>query len=223
MDNLPINVTDIVVGIVLLSSALLAYARGFVHEVLSVLGWIGAIFATIYGYPYAKPYARELIAIDMVADLAAGVAIFIVTLVVLSLFTRGIARMVKDSALNILDRSLGFLFGIVRGAVIVCIAYLALSWLVPAADHPAWVQSARSMPLVRAGADILRTLVPEDAAAASSEAAGNVQEKTEKVLETQRVFRDMLNMVPEATDSRPAEGYSRGERREMERLIEGNQ
>jgi membrane protein required for colicin V production len=219
MDNLPINITDIVVGVVLLISALLAYARGFVHEVLSVLGWVGAIFATIYGYPYVKPYARDLIPIDLIADLAAGVAIFILTLVVLSLLTRGIAKMVKDSALNILDRSLGFLFGIVRGAVIVCIAYLALSWLVPPVDHPAWVQSARSMPLIRVGSDILKTFIPEDAAAAGNKAAGNVKKKADKMLE----LGDMLNMVPKGAEKKRSEGYNRGERREMERLIEGNQ
>lgn len=219
MDNLPVNITDIVVVVALLISALLAYARGFVHEVLSVLGWVGAIFATIYGYPYAKPYARELIAIELVADLAAGAAIFIVTLVVLSLFTSGIAKMVKDSALNVLDRSLGFLFGIIRGAVIVCIAYLGLSWFVPPTEQPVWIQQARSMELIRPGAGLLRSLIPEDAAASGGEAAGNVRKKAETVIE----FSDMLNLSPEAPDIKPTEGYKRSERREMERLIEGNQ
>ncbi|MDP6122042.1 MAG: CvpA family protein, partial [Rhodospirillales bacterium] len=54
MDNLPVNVADVGVGVVLLVSALLAYSRGFVHEVLAVGGWIGAIFATFYGFPHAK-------------------------------------------------------------------------------------------------------------------------------------------------------------------------
>ena len=112
MDNLPINVTDIVLGAVLLLSALLAYARGFVHEVLAVAGWIGAILAAIYGLPYAKPFARDLIPHELAADVAAGVVIFVATLIVLSLLTRAVAGMVKASALNMLDRSLGFLFGL---------------------------------------------------------------------------------------------------------------
>ncbi|MGA0394649.1 MAG: CvpA family protein, partial [Rhodospirillales bacterium] len=61
MDSLPVNATDLVIFVVLLISALLAFARGFVHELLSIVGWIGAIFATIYGYPYLKPFARDLI------------------------------------------------------------------------------------------------------------------------------------------------------------------
>ncbi|MEZ7845576.1 MAG: CvpA family protein, partial [Rhodospirillales bacterium] len=66
MDNindLPINVFDAGVILILLISAFLAYMRGFVHEVLSFGGWVGAIFVTLYGFPYAKPYARDLIKI----------------------------------------------------------------------------------------------------------------------------------------------------------------
>lgn len=232
MDNLPVNAADIVVGVVLLISALLAYARGFVHEVLSVGGWIGAIFATIYGLPYAKPYARDLIPTDLIADLVAGVAIFIVTLVLLSFVTRGASKMVKASALNFLDRSLGFLFGLVRGAVLVCVAYLGLAWLMPPAEQPQWLQSARSMPMIQRGADVLRALIPDSAVNkaiddgskavdsardAARSAAGKVME-----LETQRAFRDMLNVKPKAESGGDQPGYSTGERREMDRLIEGN-
>lgn len=222
MDSLPVNVTDIAVIVVLLISALLAYARGFVHEVLAVAGWIGAIFATIYGYPYARPYARSVIPIELIADLVAGVVIFVVTLVLLSFVTRGAAGLVKASALNFLDRSLGFLFGLVRGAVIVCVAYLGLVWLMPPHEQPGWLHEARSMPLIERGAAMLRGLVPDHARTAGSKAAGNVQDKAEKILETQKVFRDMLTIEPKAKDAGTAEGYNRNERREMERLIEGS-
>ena len=76
MDSLPVNITDIGVGVVLVVSALLAYMRGFVHEVLAVGGWIGAIFATIYGFSYVKPFARDLIDLQWAADLSAGAAVF---------------------------------------------------------------------------------------------------------------------------------------------------
>lgn len=222
MDKLPVNPADIAVIVVLVISALLAYVRGFVHEVLAVGGWVGAVFATIYGYPYAKPYARSLIPVELVADLVAGVVIFVVTLIALSFVTRGVSKMVKASALNFLDRSLGFLFGLARGGVIVCVAYLGLAWLMPPAEQPTWIRSARSMPLIEQGAAVLQSLIPQDAAAAGSKAAGNARDKAEKVLETQKAFRDMLTIEPKAKDSGTAEGYNRGERREMERLIEGS-
>ena len=72
MDNLPVNITDIAVAVVLLVSAFLAYVRGLVHEVLSVAGWIGGGLIAIYAFPYAKPFARDLISIEPAADLAAA-------------------------------------------------------------------------------------------------------------------------------------------------------
>ena len=47
MDWLPINIVDLIVIVVLLLSALLAFSRGFVHEVLGVGAWVAAIFATL--------------------------------------------------------------------------------------------------------------------------------------------------------------------------------
>ena len=96
MDNpadVPIVIAlDIGIAVLVLISAVLAYVRGLVHEVLSVAGWIGAIFATFYGFPFLHPYARQLITIDIVADFGAGVVIFVLSLVILSLMTRAFRR-----------------------------------------------------------------------------------------------------------------------------------
>ena len=127
-----LTIADAAVVLILVLSAMLAFARGFIREVLAVGGWIGAIFAVIFGLPYLRPYARDLTSHALVADVAAGAAIFIFTLVVLSLLTHAAAGQIRSSALNALDRSLGVLFGLVRGAVIICILYIAVSWLFPA-------------------------------------------------------------------------------------------
>ena len=73
-----INGLDIGIGVLLLISAVLAYVRGLVQEVLSVAGWIGATFATVYGFHTLKPFARQLTDIDIVADFGAGIVIFVV-------------------------------------------------------------------------------------------------------------------------------------------------
>ncbi len=222
MDNLPVNAADIGVGLVLLVSALLAYARGFVHEVLAVGGWIGAIFAAIYAFPHAKPFAREYIPIALAADIAAGAVIFVGALVVLSMLTRVIARRVKASALNALDRALGFLFGVLRGAVLVCLAYLVLDWMVPREEHPQWVLAATTLAYVQTGAALLETLVPEEAARKGARAAKETEEKARKMFETEKVFREMV--APETKGAPPSDpsGYGRGERQDMDRLIESN-
>ena len=220
MENLPVNVVDIAVGVILLISGFLAYARGFVHEVLSVGGWIGAIFATMHGAEYLKPYAHDLIPHETAADAAAYVTIFVVTLVVLSILTRTVAKQVQDSTLNVLDRSLGFIFGAARGAFLVCIAYIALTWAWPAAEQPVWLRDARSMPLIEQGADVLRSFIPEDAAEQGAQAARNAQQRAEQAMEAERLVRGLLKPAPEGPQVQDHSGYAEQDRARLNRLFQ---
>ena len=222
MGEWPVGGVDIGVGAVIGISALIAFGRGFVRELLAVAGWVGAIFATIYGLPYLKPYVREIISIGLIADFVAGVVIFVVSLMLFSLLTGFIAKRVQASALNILDRSLGLLFGVLRGAVLVCLAYVVVEWMMPPKEQPAWLRSARTMPLVEVGAALLKSLVPDDAAAAGAGIADDARKKARKALETQRVLRDILIPEPKGAGTDGPTGYDRRERSDMERLIESN-
>ena len=222
MDELPANIIDIAVAVVLLVSAFLAYSRGFVQEVLSVGGWVGAGFLTLYGIGYVQPYARELIAIELLADLVAGVVVFVVTLAVLSLLTRAISKRVQDSALNALDRSLGFLFGLARSAVVICLVYLGAEWIIPPSEQPTWLRSARTMPLIETGAHWLRSLVPAKTAAEADKAATGVQEQARKIEEARKLMEGLVSPSPKGADAAATEGYGAQIRKEMERLIDSN-
>lgn len=214
LESLPVNAVDLGIAFVLLISGVLAYVRGLVHEVLSVAAWIGAIFATVFFYPAVQPFARDLIPIDLVADLSTGVVMFVLTLVILSLATRAVSSRVKESALNVLDRSLGFLFGLARGALVVCVAYLGYEVLIPEDEQPEWVTSARSLTIVRIGAEKLYALVPEDT---------DLELPSIAPAET---TLDILKLISPATSAREdseTEGYSDDERNTIEKLIESNQ
>lgn len=160
MDGLPIGLVDLGVLVLLLISGLLAFSRGFVHEALAVAGWIGAALAVLFLLPYVSPYLRENIANIWLADGIGAVAIFIVALMLFSLIAHRIAGAVQDSALGPVDRTLGFVFGLVRGAAIVCVAYLIYAWMVPPQDFPPWLREARALPLAQAGGAVLLDLVP---------------------------------------------------------------
>ncbi len=224
LNSLPINVLDVAVIIILLASALFAYARGFVHEVLSVAGWVGAIFATFYGFPYLKPYVREWIAIELAADLTAGVIIFIVSLIILSYISRSISKMVQGSALNALDRALGFLFGLARGAIIVCLVYIAVEVIIPEDDHPDWMTTAKSMDLIRPGSLKLRTLLPDHASTDPiADAARKAKQKTQDSFGVSETIRGIIAPKPKGEQSKTEGSYGRKERQDMERLIDSSQ
>lgn len=156
-----LNPADLVVIGVVLLSALLAFARGFVREVLSIGGWVGAAVGTLFIFPVARPYMRTYISPVMLADIVTGVGIFIVLLIILTAISHQVAKGVRGSALNAIDRSLGFLFGIVRGLVIVSLAYLAIQWMWPPGNEPSWLNGSKTLPVVARSADFLRGLVPD--------------------------------------------------------------
>ncbi len=212
LEGLPINVIDIGVILIILISAVLAYARGFIHEILSVAGWLGAFFATIFFYPYVEPYALEMIPVELAAKLTAGAVIFIVTLVVLSLTTHAISSRIKDSSLNVLDRSLGFLFGVARGALVVCVLYLGLAFLIPEEEQPEWITTARTIPLITHGADMIVRLLPEDTGFDMELPGFNQTGSTIDLLK-------LVSPKPESGIELEPGGYNKDERQEMERLI----
>ena len=220
---------DILVIIALLISGAFGYSRGFVHEVLSIAGWIGAGFATIYGTPVLKPFMMQFIGDPFIAALITGILIFIGALIILSLVTRQISRGVKESALGALDRALGFLFGLLRGALVVSLVWIGYAWTTPPMDgeYPAWVYKARTMPLIRQGADMLKTLVPSDPSnqpANPNDPNASKQNRSGKRPNDNRSFFERAqDFKPKAPKGSGASGYGRKERSAMDKLFETNQ
>lgn len=128
MDGFTI-IDGVVAGVIILS-ALLAYSRGFVREGMAILGWVlAAVLAFVFA-PQVEPLVKEIPVLgDYLADscelavIAAFAAVFAVALVVVSLFTPLFASMVQQSALGGVDQALGFIFGVLRGILLVAIAF----------------------------------------------------------------------------------------------------
>lgn len=147
---------------VVLISAFLAMLRGFTREVLAIASWGAAALAAIYLHPLALPYVKPYIAKDVIALGVAAAAVFFVTLIAVSLITVKLSDAILDSKVGALDRSLGFLFGAVRGLLLCVIAFVFFNWLVPAQTQPQWVKTARMRPLLQATGDQLMAVLPDD-------------------------------------------------------------
>ena len=87
---------------------------------------------------------------------------FIATLVIVSIITVRISDMILDSRIGALDRTLGFLFGLARGLLIVVVAYQFFIWLVPDKQQPDWVRSAKSRTMLDSTGEWLKGLLPDD-------------------------------------------------------------
>lgn len=153
---------DLAVITIVLVSGMLALLRGFTREVLAILSWVAAAAAAYYLHPMALPYVKPYIAKDEIALAAAVAGVFFVALVVVSLFTVKLSDLILDSRIGALDRSLGFVFGAVRGLLLAVVAFVFYGWLVPDANQPEWVRNARAKPILAAGGDKLREMLPDD-------------------------------------------------------------
>ncbi len=153
---------DLGLIVVVLISAFLAMLRGLTREVLAIASWGAAALAAIYLHPLALPYVKPYIAKDVIALAVAAAAVFFVTLIAVSLITIKLSDAILNSRVGALDRSLGFLFGAVRGLLLCVIAFVFFNWLVPAQTQPGWVKTARVKPLLQATGDRLMAILPDD-------------------------------------------------------------
>jgi membrane protein required for colicin V production len=177
-------IADIVVATVLLISAVIALFRGFVKETLTIAGWIGAIFITLYGYQHVAPLLTGFITDSWVAELVAASALFLVSLVILTIVSHMIASRVQGSVLGHLDRALGFVFGLVRGIALVSLVYLVGTLFWDEDSLPDQIHEARSLPLVKTGADFLASLLPEDTFPGRDGAADRIDDAVNDIKES---------------------------------------
>ena len=124
------TIIDAVVAVIIVLSALLAYSRGFVREAMAIAGWIGATVLAFIFADQVEPLIRQIPVLgDFIGDscelsiIAAFAAVFAVALVVFSIFTPLFSSIVQRSALGGVDQGLGFLFGVLRGILLVAVAF----------------------------------------------------------------------------------------------------
>tara|TARA_R110000765_G_scaffold10984_6_gene34117 strand:+ start:6069 stop:6626 length:558 start_codon:yes stop_codon:yes gene_type:complete len=124
------TIIDGVVAVVIILSALLAYGRGIVREIMAIAGWVAAAILAFLFAPQVEPLVREIPVVgEFLADscelsvIGAFALVFAVALIVVSLFTPLFSSLVQRSALGGVDQGLGFLFGVARGILLVIVAF----------------------------------------------------------------------------------------------------
>jgi membrane protein required for colicin V production len=125
------------VALLVLISGVLAYSRGLVREIMAILGWVAAAVVAFIFAPQAEPLIKEIpILNEFLGDscelsiIAAFAAVFALTLIVVSIFAPLFSSAVQRSALGGVDQGLGFLFGVLRGLVLVAIALIVYDRIV---------------------------------------------------------------------------------------------
>ena len=161
---MPFSVLDLVVIGIVLISALLAAVRGFTREVLAIVAWVVAAAAAWYLHPTALPIAQQYISSNTVALVASIGAIFVITLIIVSIITVQISDLILDSRIGALDRTLGLFFGAARGFLICVIGWAFLGWLLQGKE-PEWATASKTRPAMENTRDNIIAMLPENAEA----------------------------------------------------------
>lgn len=158
---MPFSVLDLVVLGIVVVSALLAAVRGVTREVLAIIAWVVAAAVAWSAHPLLLPMIKQHVTSDTVALVASIAAIFLGTLIVVSIVTVKVSDLVLDSRIGAIDRSLGFVFGAGRGFLICVIGWVFLAWLVQG-KMPEWAAQARSRSVLEKSGDALVAQLPDN-------------------------------------------------------------
>lgn len=163
------TIVDAVVAVIILMSAILAYSRGLVRELLAIAGWIAAAVLAFIFAPQAEPLVKQIPILDKflgdsceLSIIAAFAGVFALALIVMSIFTPLFSSAVQRSALGGIDQGLGFLFGVLRGILLVAVAFVVYARVLTGATVPV-VDNSQSAKIFSSLEQRLNAEVPQDA------------------------------------------------------------
>lgn len=161
---MPLTYLDAALLGIAVLSGLLAMYRGFTREVLSILSWVAALASVLYFVLFHKPAAEDLarqFSVPVpVAQIVMGAIIFLIVLIIVHLITARISDAIQDSGIGMIDRVLGFVFGVARGFVLIVIPYMFYEAFFPdPANQFDWVRQAKSLPYIKSAGSTFRTFL----------------------------------------------------------------
>jgi membrane protein required for colicin V production len=154
---------DLIVVIIILISSIMAFARGLLREVFSIVAFIGAAIAALYLRGALTPLLSNFIHQALFAEMAAAVILFLGVFVVVTVATSSLAKAIHRSGeIGALDRGAGLIFGAARG--VLALALFVVLWhhiTGPSAPMPDWLAKARTYPVLNVAANGLEAFVPK--------------------------------------------------------------
>lgn len=227
-------IIDIVVGAIVLISAIISFLRGFIREVLTIAGVVGGLFAAIFFGPSLSPTFQswlgivdgeeierlfDIVPMNIVADICAYATIFIVVVIVISIISHFTAGAIKLMGLGPIDRTLGVIFGIFRAVVLLGLIYLPFHLLMDEGDKTKYFTGSKTHLFIEKTAEVLYRFIPS-----TDDLQGKAKEVTEgalkKSLSENGILQDKskktdLNSIPKSEDA----GYEKDERQELDDLM----
>ncbi len=122
-----LNVFDIFCIIILFFSALFSLKGGILKSLLNLIKWLLIILALKYSFNYLRvPFTNALDLPPTIIDILIFVSVLIVGFVILSLINKLILGILNAEKVGPINRLFGFIFGIIRGYILIIIIFSVL-------------------------------------------------------------------------------------------------
>jgi membrane protein required for colicin V production len=142
-------------------SGLIGFARGALRELATVIAFFAAVVIALTTLRYSGPQMRHWVHPGWVANVAALLAVFMLSYIAVRLIGTSLARSLHDvHALHGLDRVAGLGIGLVRGFVILGAFQLVINAATPRDRMPRWISHAALYPAADDSAQALKALEP---------------------------------------------------------------
>lgn len=219
-----LHVIDVISLGIIATSAIVASFRGFTREFFGVGAWIAGIFAGAYATKSTFHFWKEFLQNDLLANITGFIVFFVLTLTLCMVISQKVVKRLGDSPLNILDRSVGFLFGFARGMVILGLCYLVISSFAKTdEDLPAWAKQSKFLPQIQQTAKLLVKMMPYDDKPKKDKDGNpiNPEEKTKQGAPSEEDNTDAPKDPSESNeDTNKEPSYNGGQRNEMDQLVD---
>ncbi len=175
MEGLGVTWFDLVALAIVAFSGIMAFARGIIREIFSIVAFIGAAIAAVFLAERGRPIVEQFTSIEgSLATVAAGLLIFLVVFFLIMFLTSVVAKTAHQSTeIGAFDRAAGLAFGVLRGVLVVSLFVLLMRQttdspaISPQATMPAAIANARTYPIYEGVAVALERLLPRARARAS--------------------------------------------------------
>ena len=139
---------DVIILVLIFISALFAFFRGFSLELLSISVWVISFFGSYaYGVNLIN-FFNKIINNILISTAISYVVVFLIIFVIFSFLTRKFSVFIKDSYVGLIDKSLGFIFGILRGYVIVCLCFFLFDYFYNG-KRLEFIDNSKIIPVIR--------------------------------------------------------------------------
>ncbi len=169
MDGFGITWFDLVALAIVAFSGIMAFARGLIREIFSIIAFIGAAVAAVYLAERGRGLVENFTSLEgSLATVAAGLLIFLVVFFIIMFITSVVAKTAHQSTeIGSFDRAAGLAFGVLRGVLVVALFVLLMRQttdspaISPQAAMPAAIANARTYPIYEGVAVGLERLLPQ--------------------------------------------------------------